>query len=62
MHHRVTLVSYRQARRTFAPLSRTFAMIPAQEARDLLNREAAQEHVAQLFQVRLGPVASSLRV
>ena len=38
------------------------AMIPAQTTRDLLNREAAQEHVAQLFQVRLGPVASSLRV
>ena len=32
------------------------AAIPAQKARDLLDREAAQEHIAQLTQFRIRPL------
>jgi hypothetical protein len=33
----------------------TVVVIPAQKTRDLLDREAAHEHVAQLVQLRIRP-------
>jgi hypothetical protein len=45
----------RQARATSTTLVSDLAVIPARKRRNLLNRETAHEHVAQLPQFRLGP-------
>jgi len=36
------------------------AVIPAQKARDLLDREAAQEHVPQLAWLRIRPLLAGV--
>jgi hypothetical protein len=44
--------------RNFVP---DLAVVPAQNSRDLLYREAAQEQVAQLGQLRIGPFPPGVR-